>query len=312
MSFLLNINSFRAASDLKTDAIRTVHGDDGGSGPGPDEAESPMNTRNAFTLIELLVVIAIIAILAAILFPVFARVGDKARQTSCSSNSRQIGLAFMQYLQDNDETLPVRLEDPANPNSTNMTGWAGKVYPYTKNKGLLRCPNDTPTATCSYMVNSIFPVGMMTTATWNAPASTVMLVEVDSGRSAPYDVTTPAETGSPRMYDDVAGPDPNAGGEIRSAAGPMGGRPYASYWQKSPEGRHSGGSNIVFLDGHVKWLKGSQISSGFPPPLATCNQDNAPAVAGCITPSGYPNVRAAGTGGTFPDGTRPAATLSPI
>ena len=271
-----------------------------------------MKKHNAFTLIELLVVIAIIAILAAILFPVFARVRDKARQTACSSNSRQIGLAFMQYLQDNDETLPVRLEDPANPNSTNMTGWAGKVYPYIKSRGILRCPNDTSTATCSYMINSIFPVGMMQQATWNAPASTVVLVELDSGNSASYDVTDPRETNSPRMYDDVAGPDPNAGGEIKSAAGPMGGRPFASYWQKDIVGRHSGGSNIIFLDGHAKWLHGSQISSGFPPPLEKCNQDNVPPVAGCITPSGYPNVRAAGTGGTFSDGTKPAATLSPI
>jgi len=312
VSNILNINSFQTVTQ-KTSRIHTAAlSSNGDAFAGKITDKNMLKTRSAFTLIELLVVIAIIAILAAILFPVFAKVRDKARQTACSSNSRQVGLAFMQYLQDNDETLPVRLEDPANPNSTNMTGWAGKVYPYTKSKGLLRCPNDSPTATCSYMINSIFPVGMMTMSTWNAPASTVMLVELDNGSSAPYDITTPLETSSPRMYDDVAGPDPNAGGQIKSAAGPMGGRPFADYWQKTNEGRHAGGSNIVFLDGHVKWLRGSQISSGFPPPLAGCNQDNLPAVAGCITPSGYPNVRAAGTEGTFPDGTKPAATLSPI
>lgn len=58
-------------------------------------------------MIELLVVIAIIAILAAILFPVFAKVREKARQTACLSNEKQMGLAFMQYVQDNDETFPV-------------------------------------------------------------------------------------------------------------------------------------------------------------------------------------------------------------
>jgi prepilin-type N-terminal cleavage/methylation domain-containing protein len=64
-------------------------------------------TRRGFTLIELLVVIAIIAILAAILFPVFAQARAKARQTQCLSNSKQIGMAMMQYVQDYDELYPV-------------------------------------------------------------------------------------------------------------------------------------------------------------------------------------------------------------
>jgi prepilin-type N-terminal cleavage/methylation domain-containing protein len=65
------------------------------------------NTKLGFTLIELLVVIAIIAILAAILFPVFAKVREKARQTTCTSNEKQIGLGILQYVQDYDETYPL-------------------------------------------------------------------------------------------------------------------------------------------------------------------------------------------------------------
>ena len=62
--------------------------------------------QQGFTLIELLVVIAIIAILAAILFPVFAKAREKARQASCSSNEKQLGLGIIQYVQDNDEMFP--------------------------------------------------------------------------------------------------------------------------------------------------------------------------------------------------------------
>ena len=66
-----------------------------------------LRTTRGFTLIELLVVIAIISVLAAILFPVFARARENARRTSCLSNLKQIGLAFLQYTQDYDEAYPL-------------------------------------------------------------------------------------------------------------------------------------------------------------------------------------------------------------
>lgn len=99
-------------------------------------------SRSGFTLIELLVVIAIIAILAAILFPVFAKARAKARQISCISNQKQIGLAFMQYVQDYDETLPFKryMEDgsgfPWNFDAQNKSrSWKDLIYPYIKNGG---------------------------------------------------------------------------------------------------------------------------------------------------------------------------------
>ena len=96
------------------------------------------NARKAFTLIELLVVIAIIAILAAILFPVFAQAREKARQTACLSNMKQIGLAITQYIQDYDETFPrsIFYADPTNPYAgANFSGsptWDNVVNPYIK------------------------------------------------------------------------------------------------------------------------------------------------------------------------------------
>jgi prepilin-type N-terminal cleavage/methylation domain-containing protein/prepilin-type processing-associated H-X9-DG protein len=101
--------------------------------------KSPIGTRKAFTLIELLVVIAIIAILAAILFPVFAKVREKARAISCASNLKQIGLGFMQYQQDNDEVSPYAFGSDGHPDSS----WGTQIFPYVKSTGVYICPDDT-------------------------------------------------------------------------------------------------------------------------------------------------------------------------
>src|ERR1700753_1584948 len=84
--------------------------------------------HRGFTLIELLVVIAIIALLAAILFPVFAQAREKARQTSCLSNGRQIGLGFLMFVQDYGEPLPLI----SFPNLTDS--WTNTMQPYLKNR----------------------------------------------------------------------------------------------------------------------------------------------------------------------------------
>jgi prepilin-type N-terminal cleavage/methylation domain-containing protein/prepilin-type processing-associated H-X9-DG protein len=87
--------------------------------------------KKGFTLIELLVVIAIIAILAAILFPVFAQAREKARAITCVSNEKQMGLAFVQYIQDNDELFPfLQYYDVTD---TIPYDWTDALYPYIKN-----------------------------------------------------------------------------------------------------------------------------------------------------------------------------------
>ena len=94
--------------------------------------------RRGFTLIELLVVIAIIAILAAILFPVFSRAREKARQTSCLSNVKQLMLGVLMYAQDYDEKLPAEVA-AAVPGSDG--GIVHQINPYVKNTQIWVCPS---------------------------------------------------------------------------------------------------------------------------------------------------------------------------
>jgi prepilin-type N-terminal cleavage/methylation domain-containing protein/prepilin-type processing-associated H-X9-DG protein len=141
-----------------------------------------------FTLIELLVVIAIIAILTAILLPVFASAREKARQTSCGSNLRQLGIAFYQYAADSDNTMPLLQLDPGN--YSFAMGWAGGVYPYVKSTGVFLCPDDpnkpptfasTPgSVEISYVANYgalMFKLQPMVRSQITSPSNTVLLYE---------------------------------------------------------------------------------------------------------------------------------------
>src|SRR6185437_593778 len=117
-----------------------------------------LKLRKGFTLIELLVVIAIIAILAAILFPVFAQAREKARQATCLSNLKQIGLATLQYNQDYDEyfyahryNLTGGAQNPliSAPHGNNISGkaltkmfWISMLQPYTKSYDVFKCPSN--------------------------------------------------------------------------------------------------------------------------------------------------------------------------
>ncbi|MEO7717363.1 MAG: DUF1559 domain-containing protein [Capsulimonas sp.] len=248
-----------------------------------------MKKKLGFTLIELLVVIAIIAILAAILFPVFAKAREKARQISCTSNMKQIGLGLLQYVQDNDETWPTSTYGG---NPQKARGWAGKVYPYLKSVGVYKCPDESVSVSVSGGV-TYYPTSYGLNANLdgqtnggrlaadNSPAKTVLLFECE-GQGA--DLLSPLETNSAGGWgpDRCAGYLDQAGPNIAYSSGPMGnpvpasngcGLPAKGYWV-SATGRHTDLSNFAMADGHVKALRGTSVSPGQSASIETDPQYN--------------------------------------
>ena len=150
--------------------------------------------RRGFTLIELLVVIAIIAILAAILFPVFAKAREKARQTNCLSNVKQLMLGVMQYAQDYDERMPyLNLATGGNytlPNGSSHASpmlWHTIIYPYIKNIQLYTCPSDTVVYTGGYTGGGSYGINTysdgLALAMFDRPAECMFIAEASGGDS---------------------------------------------------------------------------------------------------------------------------------
>ena len=207
--------------------------------------------RKGFTLIELLVVIAIIAILAAILLPVFASAREKARETDCMSNLKQIGTATQMYTQDYDDTLPALIK---------KRGWAGRIYPYIKSAGVYACPDD-PTASQNVNGVNLVPVsyvwnrlladpttgGGIGLSSLNAPTSTVMAGDCSFGLIT--DVTNPVE------------------GKSRSTD-------FATLLQTAHN--QGAGSNYLACDGHVKYLPAGKLSLGLGPGVGPAPSPQTP------------------------------------
>ena len=196
--------------------------------------------KRGFTLIELLVVIAIIAILAAILFPVFARAREKARQTSCLSNCKQMGLAVMMYCQDYDEYYPARQRPLSSPFQINgythssAILWYAAIWPYFTNVDVFNCPSARDaiwrgqySGNTRYGINTI--IGGNNTSYMIAeiakPSETIIIGESDWTGANDY-----GWSNSWMLH-----PTPHVSRFI-------------------PQ-RHNEGANIVFCDGHAKWYQ---------------------------------------------------------
>jgi len=193
-----------------------------------------MTRRRGFTLIELLVVIAIIAILAAILFPVFARAREKARQTSCLSNLKQLALGHLMYAQDYDEKF--MKQQPCFNGTNGWTYGAGRwqdvLQPYIKNTQLQACPSIDSSIGYALARNP-----------WSGCCG-------NSTKLAAF--AQPAET---LMMCDVSDNNPPQGRMLEN---------YPAKWSviapnpascMGPGLVHNDGANCNFVDGHAKWQR---------------------------------------------------------
>ena len=231
--------------------------------------------RRGFTLIELLVVVTIVGLLAALLFPVFAKVRENGRRTSCQSNERQVGLAIVQYAADNDAYFP-NAQTPHNAGN-----WTLQVFPYVKSAAVYRCPDDptedgeewnTHFSVDSYAINSdlqgppasdfnssgdivLQMLPSYSEPVLTAPAKTVLLFEVagdataltPSGDEYIYCAASgsggdPATPGFPW----ASGCRPNAGGVSSGplyATGAIGGR--VPLWSNGTTGQLVGGIQSI-------------------------------------------------------------------
>lgn len=223
----------------------------------PESPSGSLNQYKGFTLIELLVVIAIIAILAAILFPVFAKAREKARQAACMSNLKQVGLGFMQYVQDYDETFPKRYGGgcPSDCENDKQRSWKNMVTPYIKSFDVFRCPSN-PAATVPDSIGKnatnkvgVYPGGY---SMW-LPEDNNFAIALGHGAASPQPLAGIPAVASSLLVIETSYLFPDTG-------------PYLGYAEPAPNdaniypgpssynsGHGKNRGNIIYMDGHVKF-----------------------------------------------------------
>jgi len=218
-------------------------------------------SKTAFTLVEVLIVLAIITLLAALLFPVFGRVRDAGRRTSCASNLRQLGMALSQYAQDNRSFYPAL---NSNSHSTGCAPWADAVFPYVKSEQVFECPSfpqgvyktGCPPDDFSDPNNKISFDGSYSLNFGSGSRSGSFIYGGGTSTTPPYPIATTRYT---RPSSTILVLDGD--GEFVSPMGPIPPTPFippatdiATLNRYGIYERHQGGINVGFADGHVKWM----------------------------------------------------------
>ena len=212
--------------------------------------------RPAFTLVELLAVIAIIALMAAILFPVFARAREKARQSACASNLKQLGMAAALYIGDADDRYPLGHAPVDDPLTTFDGGgdyephFIELLRPYIrnqKNQGVWRCPTDPSKLYnidsdgtefhVSYAVNGAFEYGQSLSKVESPAAKVYVLESTDDDHFHWWNIGR-SKSGDSYLAYNALPPDT---------------------FTSATTNRHSGGANYLYADGHVKWATFSSL-----------------------------------------------------
>ncbi|MFQ6097221.1 MAG: prepilin-type N-terminal cleavage/methylation domain-containing protein [Armatimonadota bacterium] len=223
-----------------------------------------MRSNSGFTLIELLVVIAIIAILAAILFPVFAKAREKAKQASCLSNVKQLSLGILMYKSDYDGVYPRFCWGQTNCNPVYTASfWPISVYPYIKNKEIFVCPGQSndgcmpdgvrnhvsglwTTGGMTYGINELLATRTVKDSRLKYPADTLIIADCRCLWIGGY-WSSPDRSILHRVIASERGSPCDAGCSSRVTPTMV------------ESGVHNSGSNLGFADGHAKWLGGSRI-----------------------------------------------------